>query len=388
MGGTPGGEEPHVELTTQTGAPSHKACRAGVVIEQCWHEVPGGTAGAIVDLLRAFVDRDDVSAIGIAARHKDAPDPHYRVPIEVTHLPFPRQVLYQSWSRSSFPRLDSYASNLDVVHATGGIIPATARPLVVTQHDLAWLHHPGMFTPHGVRFFKRCLERTIERSQLVLVPSEATGADLAANGVDAGRIRVVPWGVDQARASAEEVERVRARFDLQGRYVLSVGTLEPRKNLRRLIEAFSRAAPTDVSLAIVGPTGWQEDVASVVAPLGDRAKTLGFVSRSDLVALYGGAAAFAYPSLFEGFGLPVLEAMAQGAPVITSAGTATEELAADGAGLLVDPTDVGSIANAIGDVLVGGAEVDALTAVADERVAGFTWQRTADLTVAAYNELL
>lgn len=363
-------------------------CRAGLLVEQCWHEVPGGTAGATVDLLRAFAGRNDISAIGIAARHKDAPDPHYRVPVEVTHLPFPRQVLYQAWSRGGRPKLESYVSNLDLVHATGGVIPSTSRPLVVTQHDLAWIHHPGMFTAHGVRFFRRCLDRTIERSQLVLVPSAATGADLEANGVPADRIRVVPWGVDQARASTEEVERVRLRFDLPGRYVLSVGTLEPRKNLRRLIEAFSRAAPTDVSLAIVGPEGWQEDLASATAPLGDRAKTLGFVSRSDLVALYGGAAAFVYPSLFEGFGLPVLEAMAQGAPVVTSAGTATEELATGGAGLLVDPTDTESISNAIGDVLVGGAEVDTLVSVASQRVADYTWQRTADLTVDAYRELL
>ncbi len=370
------------------GSPGNSVCRAGLLVEQCWHDVPGGTAGATVDLLRAFAGRDDVSAIGIAARHKEPPDPHYRVPVEVTHLPFPRQALYQSWSRGGLPKLDSYVSGLDVVHATGGIIPATSRPLVVTQHDLAWVHHPAMFTSHGVRFFRRCLQRTIERSQRVVVPSKATGADLAANGVDPSLIRVVPWGVDQARTSEEEVERVRARFDLPGRYVLSVGTLEPRKNLRRLIEAFSRAAPPDVALAIVGPTGWQEDVTAAVAPLGDRAKTLGFVSRSDLVALYGGAAAFAYPSLFEGFGLPVLEAMAQGAPVITSAGTATEELAADGAGLLVDPTDTESISNALGDVLVGGAEVNALTATAAARVAEFTWQRTADLTVAVYNELL
>lgn len=367
---------------------SRKSCRAGLVVEQCWHDVPGGTAGATVDLLRAFAGRSDVSAIGIAARHSEAPDPHYRVPVEVTHLPFPRQLLYQAWSRGSFPKLDSYVSNLDIVHATGGIVPSTAQPLVVTQHDLAWIHHPDMFTSHGVRFFRRCLDRTIERSQLVLVPSHATGADLEANGVAASSIRVVPWGVDQARASAEQVERVRVRFNLQGRYVLSVGTLEPRKNLRRLIDAFGRAAPPDVSLAIVGPTGWQEDLATAIAPLGERAKTLGFVSRSDLVALYGGASAFVYPSLFEGFGLPVLEAMAQGAPVITSAGTATEELAGEGAGLLVDPTDTDAISNAIGDVLVGGAEVDALVAAADSRVATYTWQRTADLTIDAYRELL
>ncbi len=371
-----------------TESSSDQPCRAGLVVEQCWHAVPGGTAGATIDLLRAFAGRPDVVATGIAARHKDAPEPAYRVPVDVHHLPFPRQLLYQAWSRGPWPPLDRFVRDVDVVHATGGIVPSTKKPLVVTQHDLAWVHHRDLFTSHGVRFFERCFQRTIERAQLTLVPSQATADDVERSGVDSRSIRVIPWGVDQAKAPPNEVEQVKVRFALPGRYVLSVGTLEPRKNLGRLIEAFSASAPPDVTLAIVGPTGWQEDIATAIAPLGDRAKMLGFVSRSDLVALYGGASAFAYPSLFEGFGLPVLEAMAQGAPVITSLGTATEELVAGGGGVGVDPTNVDAIANALSDVLAGGADVNAMVREASRRAATYTWKRTADLTLSAYAELL
>ncbi len=359
-----------------------------MLVEQCWHATPGGTASSIVDLVRAFADRRDVSAFGIAAQHSSLPAPSFRVPVDVRHLPFRRQVLYQAWSRSSRPSLDRYIADLDLdlVHATGGTIPPTSKPLVVTQHDLAWAHFPEMFTAHGVRFFKRTLANTIDRADLVLCPSQTTATDLAAKGIDPKIIRVVPWGVDLSAVPAVEIDRVRQRFELPERYVLFVGTQEPRKNLGRLIPAFVRAAPSDVALAIVGPQGWNENIDRLLSPLGDRAQRLGFVSRSDLLALYSGATAFAYPSIFEGFGLPVLEAMAQGAPVLTSAGTSTEELVGD-AGVLVDPLDVGSIANGLGDLLAGGPDVAELSGLGKARAREFTWQRTADLTLDAYREV-
>ncbi len=378
---------PESEWMKRQGSDGTTPCRAALLVEQCWHEVPGGTAGAAVDLLRSFQGREDIIATAISARHSEPPDPAYRPPVDVLALPLTRQVLYQAWSRSSQPSIDRFVAGADLIHATGGIVPPTHRPLVVTQHDLAWLHHPELFTKHGVRFFRRTLSRTAERATIVICPSKATAADLSANGIDNAKIRIIPWGVDQASASPTDVEQVRRRFDLGGRYVLSVGTLEPRKNLRRLVAAFAKAAPADVSLAIVGPSGWQQDIESLIAPLGDRAKRLGFLSRSDLVALYSGATLFAYPSLFEGFGLPVLEAMVQGAPVLTSRGTATEELVGECA-LLVDPYDVDSISEALGDLLVGSSAVDSLGELGRQRARSYTWTRTADQTIAAYEQAL
>ncbi len=157
--------------------------------------------------------------------------------------------------------------------------------------------------------------------------------------------------------------------------MLFAGTVEPRKNLDRLVEAFGRLGPVDAELVLVGAEGWAD------APEGVR--HLGFVPRAELDALYAAADVVCYPSLREGFGLPVLEAMVQGAAVVTSSTTSTAEVAGD-AGLLVDPMDIDAIAGAIGRLL-GDPDLRArLGAAARERAAGFTWERTADLMVAAY----
>jgi glycosyltransferase involved in cell wall biosynthesis len=155
--------------------------------------------------------------------------------------------------------------------------------------------------------------------------------------------------------------------------------LEPRKNLPRLIEAVGRL-PSDLVLAVAGLDGWGEAVPAN----GDRVRLLGFVTDAERDALYAGAAAFVYPSLREGFGLPVAEAMATGTPVVTSRGTATEEVAG-GAAVLVDPTDVQSIAGGIEEAL---ADRGRLIAAGHLRAAELTWERTADATLAAYRELV
>jgi glycosyltransferase involved in cell wall biosynthesis len=186
----------------------------------------------------------------------------------------------------------------------------------------------------------------------------------------------------------DEVAAVRERYVLPGRYVLSVGTLEPRKNLPRLIDAFSRLPHDDVTLVVVGPDGWGESLAGPAARLGDRLRLTGFVPRSQLAPLYRGASVVCYPSLWEGYGMPVAEAMGAGAPVVTSAGTATEELVAGGAGLAVDPLDTDAIAGAVGSVLDDAGLADRLRAAGRARAAATTWQATAAATIAAYEEVL
>jgi glycosyltransferase involved in cell wall biosynthesis len=167
--------------------------------------------------------------------------------------------------------------------------------------------------------------------------------------------------------------------------VLWVGTIEPRKNLAGLLEAFRRVPRTDVDLVLVGPEGWGEDVRSHAAGIETRVRVLGFQTREDLAALYAGADLFCFPSLREGFGLPVLEAMVQGTPVVTSAGTSTEEVAG-GAGLVVDPRDPAALAEAITSVLDDADLAGRLAAAGRDRAAEYTWERTAARTVAAYTE--
>jgi len=262
------------------------------------------------------------------------------------------------------------------------------------MHDLAWRRDPSMFTPHGVRFFDAGLRCVVADADLVLCPSRATLDDCAAAGIGPDRLRHVPWGMDGDAGSGEvsdaDVARVRRTYGLDGRYVLSVGTLEPRKNLARLLDAFARLtggdSHGDVTLVVVGPTGWGESLAGAAAALGDRVRRVGFVPREDLAPLYRGAAVVCYPSLWEGYGLPVAEALAAGAPVVTSAGTATEELVAGGVGLAVDPRDPDAIAGALASVLDDDDLADRLRNAARKRAAESTWATTAALTIAAYEE--
>jgi len=185
------------------------------------------------------------------------------------------------------------------------------------------------------------------------------------------------------------VQRVRDVHALQGRYVLWVGTIEPRKNLPRLLDAFA-ALTTDAQLVLVGPQGWNEELgarlAALPASVRERIRVLGFVPHDDLAPLYAGAAAFAFPSLLEGFGFPVVEAMAQGTPVVTSRGTSTEEIAGE-AGLLVDPRDTAALSAALQQVLDDGALAAHVGALGRERAALYTWDRSADLVLEAYREV-
>jgi glycosyltransferase involved in cell wall biosynthesis len=361
--------------------------RVGVTVEQCWHRVPGGTATSILGLVDALAASGEVDVVGVAARHRDPPAPPFRPSIAVTHLALPRHVLYETWHAPDplrWPPVQRATGPVDIVHATAvAVPPAGGAPLVVTIHDLAFLADPSMFTRHGLRFFRRGTDLARRHADLVLVPSEATAGECVAAGFDPARIRVVPWGQDRRAVPAEAADAARRRRRLPERYVLFVGTVEPRKNLARLVEAWRRVALPDVPLVLAGPDGWGDagpgpDGAGIVA--------LGFVDPDERDALYAGASVVAYPSLREGFGLPVLEAMAQGAPVLTSRGTATAEVAGDAA-VLVDPTSVDEIAAGLSSLLDDEAGARALGERGRERARRFTWPDTAAATVAAYREV-
>jgi glycosyltransferase involved in cell wall biosynthesis len=351
--------------------------RVAYTLEQCWHRVPGGTASAALAVARWLATRDDVELVGVSARHKHAPPPPWTPPIETRALGLPRTALYDAWLRLRAPRVERATGPVDVIHATTIIPPPRSVPLVVTIHDLAFLHEPGHFTARGRRVFHRSLDRVRQEADLVLASSEATMRDCESAGISADRLRHVPLGVTRATVDAAAVATMRRRYGLERRYLLFVGTLEPRKNLTRLVSAVERLE-TDHVLAVAGLDGW----GRAAPPPGDRVRLLGFVSDRDRDALYAGADAFVYPSLREGFGLPVAEAMAHGTPVVTSRGTATEEVAG-GAAVLVDPTDVDAIADGIVRAL---ADSRALIAVGHARADELTWDRTAAATVAAYEE--
>jgi glycosyltransferase involved in cell wall biosynthesis len=359
--------------------------RVAVTVEQSWHVVPGGIATSTVELLRALVARRDLDLVGVAARHRHPPAPSFVPPVPVRHLPFPRRLLYESWQLVDVPRVERATGPVDVVHDAGYVVPPTRAPLVATVHDLFFLDRPEHYTWHSRLVLERGLERARRRARLVMCPSRATMAACGAAGIEPERLRLVPWGVHELTPTADQRERVRRRYALDRPYVLFCGTLEPRKNIGRVLQAFGALERSDVELVLAGPQGWKEDLEADLERLRGRARLLGFVPRDDLSAMYAGAAVVAYPSLAEGFGLPVLEAMAQGASVVTSVGTATEEVAGDAA-LLVDPLDVGGIAAAIERLLADRELAAALGAAAKERAATFTWERSAELAAAVYAE--
>ncbi|QCB93146.1 glycosyltransferase family 4 protein [Cellulomonas shaoxiangyii] len=349
-----------------------------LTVEQLWQRVPGGSGTYVTALAAALADRLPVTGLSAWHRARRPSELDPRVPVR--RAPLPRRALYEAWQRVGAPRAEHLVPHADVVHATTWAVPPTRRPLVVTVHDVAFLDDPSHFTAHGVAFFRRALTAVVERADAVVVPSQDTAAACRRAGIESSRLHVVPHGTDVRPAAADDVARVRARYALTGTYVLWVGTREPRKNLDVVLRAYERARDRldGAELVLVGPQGWGEDAAPTGAP---GVRVLGAVPRTDLPALYTGARAFCFPSLREGFGLPVLEAMAAGVPVVTSAGTACAEVAGT-AGVLVDPLDPDAVAEGLATAT--GGRHHALAAASLERATAFSWGEAARATTAVY----
>ena len=260
------------------------------------------------------------------------------------------------------------ARALDVLHCPTYRGPVMdGAPLVVTVHDLAVFRHPEAFNRWSRWYGPRVVPRVLRRARLVIAVSEFTKRELVdLLGLADEKIRVIPNAVEDLFT-----DRGRAA---EGEYVLTVGTLEPRKNLVRTADAARRAG---VELRVVGARGWgRVDVG------GNGVRWLGQVADEQLAELYRGARCVAYPSLYEGFGIPVLEAMACGTPVVTSRGGATEEVA-DGAAVLVDPRDPADIAAGIERAIRDRSE---LVSCGLARARAFSWKAIADATVGVYRE--
>jgi glycosyltransferase involved in cell wall biosynthesis len=350
--------------------------RIAMTVEQLWQPVPGGSGTYIAELAREYAGRPDLRVTGITAWHRGGPPPG--LDLRLSRVPLPRAVLYETWQRARLPRVGRDA---DVVHATTWAVPGTRTPLVVTVHDLAFRHDPGHFTPRGVQFFERGLRITRDEAAAVIVPSQTTADDCVQFGMDRGRVHVVPHGVRHEPVAAGAVEKFRQRFGLRRPYVMWAGTREPRKNLPVLLEAFSRVLGegADLDLVLVGPDGWGPERDRLAQAADEHVRLLGRLSRADLDAAYAGAHVFCYPSLREGYGMPVTEAMAHGTPVVTSRGTATEE-AAGGAAVLVDPLDVADLARGLTEACEPGRNAD-LRQASTSRARQLSWSESARATV-------
>ncbi len=284
-----------------------------------------------------------------------------------------------------------------VYHEPNMIPQAFGGPTVVTVNDLSWHHHPEYHPQDRLDWIARNLRRTLADATRFVAISRFTAGALAQElGVDPARIDIVPLaaGAQFAPMTAEQAAATLTAHELRDRgYVLSVSTLEPRKNFDRLVAAhlaLPEAVRRQVPLVIVGGSGWGTTLGSAAV---DRARAdgslrlLGHVDDAGLVALYARAAVFAYVSLYEGFGLPVIEAMATGCAVLASATTATGETAGDAAEL-VDPRDVDAIAAGLRRILEDGAHAELLRRRGAAHAAGFTWDRTATALIGSWRAAL
>ena len=346
-------------------------------------EVGGGRGTMVRELLRALAASETPHRFRLFARERwngAALDSRFTWALS----PRPDPVWHAATALRANRSCDAYLSTNSYLTAWGLRVPS-----VVVVCDMV-SHHPEFLPQRRAALIERAtLPLAVRRARTLAPISHATGADLVRlYPRAAGKLCVTELaaGARFATSGAPDVE-VLARHGLTGeRYVLGVGTLEPRKNLPRLIEAFAALGPEvrDAhSLVLVGELGWDsEQTTASIARYRHLVRTLGRVGDDDLPALYRRAALFAYPSLYEGFGLPVLEAMTAGVPVLTSNVSSLPEVAGNAA-LLVDPTSVESIRDALETGLTDREHASALAAAGRERARRFSWERYAAEVVAA-----
>lgn len=291
---------------------------------------------------------------------------------------------------------DRLFPEVDLFHATDHLLPRLSRVRsVFTLHDLVFCFYPQTHKPLNRWFLTLMMPRFLRAADAVIAVSECTKRDaMQTYDLDEAKIKVIYEGVNPRfrRSSPGVISSVLHKYDLRERYILSVGTIEPRKNLTSLLEAYVaiRNQDSQLKLVIVGKRGWlYEGFFRRLSELGLENEVIfpGFVPDEDLPALYSATDLFVFPSLYEGFGLPVLEAMACGAPVVTSNTSSLPEVAGEAA-LLVDPNSVEALTRAMRDVLDNRTLRHDLRARGPKQAAKFSWETAAHETLAVYRSLL
>lgn len=354
-----------------------------------------GTENYALQLIRALLRLPESADQRFSLYFRDVPPPDLLPDLpNVRHYILPAR---RAWTHTRFA-LALWRHQPDVT-----FVPAHTLPFLmhgraaVTVHDLGYRFFPRAHRLKERLYLELTTRHSARRAERILTDSAATRRDLMAQyGVSESKIRVVHPAVEGiARASERQIALLQSAHNLPQRYLLFLGTLQPRKNLSRLVRAFAayltRSGDPDLSLVLAGQVGWlfepERDLfAQLPSPFRARLRLLGYIADSDVAALYSGALAFVFPSLHEGFGFPVLEAMRCGTPVLCSNTSSLPEVAGEAA-LLVDPLDVAHITDGIEQIVRDSALRAQLIERGYAQAAAFTWQRAAQQTFQALCEV-
>lgn len=355
-----------------------------------------GIGAAIAEILAALAVLDEPPtlipyALSLRARrHRDS------LPTNTRFVPVPARLLLGSWVRSDHPRIDVFLGGARAVHATNYLAPPSRHPTLVSVYDCSFVRYPELCSPE-VRAFEPALRRAVARGATIHTTSAYVASEIeeifGPGLLDAGRVEVVPLGVPALGARSGTTPREVTPIVAGGPYVLAIGTLEPRKNLVRLVGAFRSLASDDPDLRLVlaGPDGAARpelDASIAALPEACRRRVLltGAVSNASRRALIEHAAVLAYPSIYEGFGFPVLEAMTLGVPVVAARAGAIPEVAGDAA-ILVEASDEDALAGALAALLTSEELRSEHTERGRLRVQRFAWATTAAGLARVYRRL-
>ena len=361
-----------------------------MMVEQCLAPIPGGTGRYTAELARALGAAPPATATvtGWTAWHRDRAGARFPGVAGPRSLPLPRRALTAAWEH----RVGPSPADADVLFAPTLLVPpARRRPLVVTVHDAVPWTNPETLTPRGVAWHRRMAAHVAREADRVVVPTGAVADDLARVLPLGDRVTVIGEGVSDALRPPADAARRADRLRLPaGGYLMSLATLEPRKGLDVLIEALALPAAPTLPLLVVGQPGWGGvDPATRAARAGlgpDRIRVLGRLDDADLAVVLAGATALVMPSRAEGFGLPVVEAMSVGTPVVSSDAPALVEVGG-GATVVVPRDDPAGLAEALRAVVTDEPLRRRLETAGRDRAAAFRWDLVAAQWWALFCEL-
>jgi glycosyltransferase involved in cell wall biosynthesis len=333
----------------------------------------------------------DLAAYALSFRGFDRLAESLPVGVDYPRLPMPADVLMKSWARTNHPTVDRWVGAHDVVHGTNFVVPPSRSAMLASVHDLTAVHFPEMCSETSLRY-PQLVRKAVERGAHVHVLSATIGREVSeVLDVNPGRIHLIPPGIPKL-VDGEAASAQRGR-ELSGydRYIVAIGTIEPRKDYVSLLRAFDSIAGAmpDVGLVIIGAFGWGSEVfqeALLRLRHHDRVHTVGYVDDQERAALLRGASVLAYPSVYEGFGLPPLEAMSAGVPVVATNGGAIPEVV-DDAAYLVEVGDDEALASALVEVMDDPALRRELITLGAQRARAYDWNRTATEFVQLYEQL-